>query len=250
LNPMISPCARLVPIAAGRGRYYCDSKSLQRFSRVQGLRQGPCVSRLDFHRLSHPMGRLFKDFETAAPLSPDGAPISRMTDCTFLVFDRLDEARRFCGTRVAQYPSMCCEIFGSEGKAKPPLLTIVHPSMAEKDELSLTWLRRRKVTAILCFLAAVPLFVWDSRAEWALILPSVIAFNLIFFGPAVAPLEYRSRIARPGARPSSRRSSPPGDGFALQRRGSSLMPNLPAPTLLRLVDSGRWQRPLGEDPYP
>jgi hypothetical protein len=124
----------------------------------------------------------FKDFETAAPLSPDGAPISRMTDCTFLVFDRLDEARRFCGTRVAQYPSMCCEIFGSEGKAKPPLLTIVHPSMAEKDELSLTWLRRRKVTAILCFLAAVPLFVWDSRAEWALILPSVIAFNLIFFG--------------------------------------------------------------------
>jgi hypothetical protein len=124
----------------------------------------------------------FKDFETAAPLSPDGAPISRMTDCTFLVFDRLDEARRFCGTRVAQYLSMCCEIFGSEGKAKPPLLTIVYPSMAEKDELSLTWLRRRKVMAILCFLAAVPLFVWDSRAEWASILPSVIAFNLIFFG--------------------------------------------------------------------
>jgi hypothetical protein len=124
----------------------------------------------------------FKDLETAAPLSLDGAPISRMTDCTFLLFDRLDEARRFCETRVAQHPSMCCEIFDSEGKAKPPLLTIVHPSMAEKDELSSTWLRRRKVTAILCFLAAVPLFVWDSRAEWALIVPSVIAFNLIFFG--------------------------------------------------------------------
>ena len=124
----------------------------------------------------------FKDFETAAPLSPDGAPISRMTDCTFLVFERLDEARRFCETRVAQHPSMCCEIFDSEGKAKPPLLTIVHPSMAEKDELSLTWLRRRKVMAILCFLVAVPLFVWDSRAEWALILPSVIAINLIVFG--------------------------------------------------------------------
>jgi hypothetical protein len=124
----------------------------------------------------------FKDFETAAPLSPDGAPISGMTDCTFLVFERLDEARRFCETRVAQHPSMCCEIFDSEGKAKPPLLTIVHPSMAEKDELSSTWLRRRKVMAILCFLVAVPLFVWDSRAEWALILPSVIAINLIVFG--------------------------------------------------------------------
>jgi hypothetical protein len=124
----------------------------------------------------------FKDFETAAPLSPDGAPISGMTDCTFLVFERLDEARHFCETRVAQHPSMCCEIFDSEGKAKPPLLTIVHPSMAEKDELSSTWLRRRKVMAILCFLVAVPLFVWDSRAEWALILPSVIAINLIVFG--------------------------------------------------------------------
>jgi hypothetical protein len=100
----------------------------------------------------------------------------------FLVFERLDEARRFCETRVTQHPSMCCEIFDSEGKAKPPLLTIVHPSMAEKDELSSTWLRRRKVMAILCFLVAVPLFVWDSRAEWALILPSVIAINLIVFG--------------------------------------------------------------------
>ena len=124
----------------------------------------------------------FRDLETAAPLSLDGAPISRMTDCTFLLFDRLDEARRFCETRVAQHPSMSCEIFDSEGKAKPPLLTIVHPSMAEKDELSSTWLRRRKIMAILCFLAAVPLFVWDSRAEWALILPSVIAFNLSFVG--------------------------------------------------------------------
>jgi hypothetical protein len=124
----------------------------------------------------------FKDFETAAPVSHDGAPISRMTDCTVLVFDRLDEARRFCETRVAQHRSLCCEIFDCEGKAKPPLLTVVHPSMVEKDELSATWWRRRRVMAIVCFLAAVPLFVWDSRADWYLILPSLIAFNLIFLG--------------------------------------------------------------------
>jgi hypothetical protein len=43
----------------------------------------------------------FKHFETGAPLSPDGARIFTMTDCTFLIFDRLDEARRFCETRVA-----------------------------------------------------------------------------------------------------------------------------------------------------
>jgi hypothetical protein len=123
-----------------------------------------------------------KDLATAAPLSGEGIPVSRITDCTFLLFDRLDEARRFCEARVAEHPSMCCEIFDCEGRAKPPLLTIVHPSMAEKDELSPTWLRRRRVTAILCFLAAIPLFVWDARAGWGLILPTFIAFNLIFLG--------------------------------------------------------------------
>ena len=37
----------------------------------------------------------FKDLETAAPLSADGVPVSRMTDCTFGLFDSLEEARRF-----------------------------------------------------------------------------------------------------------------------------------------------------------
>jgi hypothetical protein len=124
----------------------------------------------------------FKHLETAAPLSPDGVPVSRMTDCTFGLFDSLDEARRFCEARVVEHPSMCCEIFDREGKTKPPLLTIVHPSMAEKDELSPTWARRRRVMAILCFLVAIPLFVWDAKGGWGLILPSFIAFNLIFFG--------------------------------------------------------------------
>ena len=123
-----------------------------------------------------------RDIETAAPLSADGVPVSRMRDCTFGLFDSLEQARRFCEVRVAAHPSMCCEIFDHEGKAKPPLLTIVHPSMAQKDELSPTWLRRRRVMAILCFLAAVPLFVWDAKGGWGLILPSFIAFNLIFFG--------------------------------------------------------------------
>lgn len=124
----------------------------------------------------------FKDFETAAPLSSDGHPISKMTDCTILVFDRLDEARRFCETSVAEHPSMCCEIFDFKGRARPPLLTIVHPSKAEKDELSPTWMHRRKVMAVLGFLAAVVLFVWDWRADWDLILPTVIAVNLTLFG--------------------------------------------------------------------
>jgi hypothetical protein len=124
----------------------------------------------------------FKDAETAATLFPDGTPLSKTTDCTVLVFDHLEEARRFCETRVAEQPSLCCEIYDCDGKAKSPLFTIVHPSMAEKDELSPTWVQRRKVAAVLCFFAVVLLVAWDWRAEWELMLPTVIAINLFFFG--------------------------------------------------------------------
>src|ERR1700719_1628719 len=62
----------------------------------------------------------FKDFQTATPLSHDGVVFDKMTDCTFLVFDRVEDARRFCEAQVNQHPSMCCEVFDSEGKAKPP----------------------------------------------------------------------------------------------------------------------------------
>jgi hypothetical protein len=41
---------------------------------------------------------------------------------------------------------------------------------------------RRKIIAVLSFLTAVRLFVWDWRVDWDLILPIVIASNLIFFG--------------------------------------------------------------------
>ena len=89
----------------------------------------------------------FKDFQTAVPLSHDGVAFDKMTDCTFLVFDRIDDARRFCEAQVNRYPSMCCEVFDSEGKAKAPLAVIVHPSVAETDDLSASWVRRRKVIA-------------------------------------------------------------------------------------------------------
>jgi hypothetical protein len=124
----------------------------------------------------------FKDFQTAAPLSRDGVVYDKMTDCTFLVFDRLEEAQRFCEAQVKEHPSMCCEVFDFEGKAKPPLLVVVNPSVAEKDELSASWVRRRKIIAIASFLGAIPLLVWDWRTGSYLIVPTVVGINLIVFG--------------------------------------------------------------------
>jgi hypothetical protein len=124
----------------------------------------------------------FKDFQTATPVSRDGVAFDRMTNCTFLVFDRLEDARRFCEEQVNQHPAMCCEVFDFEGRAKPPLLVVVHPSVAEKDELSATWVRRRKYIAMASFLCAIPLIVWDWRTGEYMVLPTVVGVNLIVLG--------------------------------------------------------------------
>jgi hypothetical protein len=124
----------------------------------------------------------FKDVHTAAPLSHDGVAFDRLTDCTFLVFDRLDDARRFCEAQTKEHPWMCCEVFDWEGKAKPPLLVVTDPSVVEKDELSGSWVRWRTTLAIVLFMGAIPLFVWDWKSDYSLILPTVVGINMIVAG--------------------------------------------------------------------
>jgi hypothetical protein len=121
----------------------------------------------------------FKHAESGVPLSAEGKPFLRFRDCTFLLFGSLEEAHRFCETKVQEHPDMCCEILDSKGRAQPPLLVIVHPSIAEKDEMSASSVRRRKVIAILLFIGALPLFWWDRRAGGALIWPTFLGIAMI-----------------------------------------------------------------------
>jgi hypothetical protein len=124
----------------------------------------------------------FKRVHSEIPLSPNGTPFAKLRDATFLRFDSLEEARRFCEARVELNPGMCCEIFDSRGKAQPPLLVIAHPSVAKKDELSASSLRTRKVLAILLFVSAGPLFWWDRRAHGTLVLPTFLGLTIIVIG--------------------------------------------------------------------
>ena len=112
-----------------------------------------------------------KDVKTANPMATDGSEIAHLRDCRFLLFDHLEEARTFREAEVQRYPFMCCEIFDAEGKAKPPLLVIMHPAAARKDELSPTWVKRRKVVAIASLVAAAVLFFADWRSEYELLWP-------------------------------------------------------------------------------
>jgi hypothetical protein len=125
---------------------------------------------------------LFRRVDSETPLAPDGAAVANFRDCTFLLFDRLEDGRRFCESRVQKFPHMCCEIFDSEGRAKPPLLSIVHPDAAEKDVISATSVRKRTIAALVLFVVALPLIWWDWHSGSRLILPTVLGINMIFIG--------------------------------------------------------------------
>ena len=114
-----------------------------------------------------------------APLSPDGKPFEKFSDATFVAFDSLEAARKFCEARVAAHPEMCCEIYDAAGKARPPLLTILHPSEAVKDELSARSVRRRTALAIGLILAAPLFFWWDRRHGGTLVMPTYLGITLI-----------------------------------------------------------------------
>jgi hypothetical protein len=124
----------------------------------------------------------FKRIHSEAPLSPCGAAVTHFRDCTFLLFDRLEDARRVCEVKVGEYPYMRCEIFDGRGKAQPPLVTIVHPDRASEDELSTQSVRNRRILAMLLFIAALPLFLLDRKYQGGLILPTFLGLTMILAG--------------------------------------------------------------------
>jgi hypothetical protein len=142
-----------------------------------------------------------KEVQTANPLATDGSEINHLRDCTFLRFDCLADARAFCEAQVQRHPLMCCEIFDSDGKAKPPMLVIMHANAARKDELSPAWVKRRQMAAIASLVLAPALFIIDWRSEYELLWPSIVAVNLFLLGLRLlywnsASVERRKRQAQ------------------------------------------------------
>ena len=125
---------------------------------------------------------LFKDFQTPAPVSYRGESFQKLSDCTFVLFDRLDEAKDFCEQAVKKDPSICAEIFDQRGRAKAPLLVVMDASVAEKAELSASSVRKRTVWAIALFCGGAPLIAYDWSKDWDLIWPALCGFNMIIVG--------------------------------------------------------------------
>ena len=124
----------------------------------------------------------FKHRETSLALTPDGNPYRDPVATTCVLFDRIDDARRFCEAKVKLLPNLRCEIYDSEGLVHPPLLVVIHPDHQHKEESGSFWSRRRRVIALALFLAAPPLIWIDMRRNNTLILPTFLAFNFILAG--------------------------------------------------------------------
>jgi hypothetical protein len=121
----------------------------------------------------------FRRWGSEAPLSSEGAPFARFRDSTFLLFDSIEDARQFCEAKVQQHPKLCCEIFDRFGKARPPLMVVVHPRNAPRDEFSLSSVRKRNVAALLLVLTGIVLVWWDQRAGWWMVAPTYIGLTMI-----------------------------------------------------------------------
>lgn len=124
---------------------------------------------------------LSKDLDLGVACDHEGRAFADVRATTCVVFDSLDEARRFCEGRVLERPSLQFDVFDSEGRAHPPLITIVSPARAESLDDSPRIRRRRTRIAYALIAAAIVLFAvqyWGDT-EGVFVLPMFLGINLL-----------------------------------------------------------------------
>ena len=122
-----------------------------------------------------------RDAESGAPCDEEGRPFADAASATCLIFDSLPEASAFCESAVARSVSLQFDVFDSEGRAHPPLLTFVHPSRAHAQETHPRALARRRLIAWALIAAGIPLIVYAyaRHTEREIILPAFIGINML-----------------------------------------------------------------------
>jgi hypothetical protein len=135
----------------------------------------------DWHRLLRPWqcAVFFKRVNSETPVSSDGLAFRHMRESTFRLFDNLADARAFAEARVRAHPDICAEIYDDRGKAQPPIVVVLAPQAAARDELGPSAVRNRKLLAAALILFSLPLFWWDWRTGGWLVLPTFLGITMI-----------------------------------------------------------------------
>lgn len=115
------------------------------------------------------------DVGTDIEKNPDGRYLQPGEESTCLVFDSLPEAEAYCEAKVEAIPNLRCDIYDHTGKSRPPLLTYVNRMHVKAPA-------RRAYLGWMLVAASIPCFWIEWHSHWTLVIPMVIAINLIFAG--------------------------------------------------------------------
>ena len=123
------------------------------------------------------------DVHSGGTTDANGKPFPSPGAATCLIFDTLNDARRFCETRVAEVPSLRLEVFDARGRVESPLLVIVDPARAANLDGGVRSLRLRKWAALL-MIAVAPVLIWYDFAtsRGSLVLPSFLGVSMVVAG--------------------------------------------------------------------
>lgn len=114
-----------------------------------------------------------------APTDFEGQPTSHEhAVCALLA--SLPEAERFANALATRHPTLRLDVFDAQGRSRPPLLTVVHPSqrrILEGDPHTRS--RQRRIAAVLIVLS--PMLFWLDWHVGLLGLPTLAGLNALVF---------------------------------------------------------------------
>ena len=124
-----------------------------------------------------------RDLDTGAACDLEGRPFADSGLATCTVFDSFGEARRDCEAAVLAAPGIQVDIFDANGRANPPLLSVVHPDRAAAGESTPAALRKRRIIAWVLVVASVPMLALAFAIGGAqAVLPGFLGVNLLLVG--------------------------------------------------------------------
>ena len=122
-----------------------------------------------------------RDVDSGAACDLSGSPFADPALATCAIADSLAEAQAVAEAALTKAPSMRLDIFDADGRANPPLMTLLHPSRATHADTHPSVLRRRQVIAWALIAAGIPLIVFAivERNDREIILPAFLGINML-----------------------------------------------------------------------
>src|SRR4051812_40388504 len=121
---------------------------------------------------------------SGVPCDVEGARFADPAAMTCAIVDSVEEARALCEGAVQRHPDVRFDVFESDGRTRPPLLTVTHPRRAGSLDTSPRQMRIRRGIAWALMVAGVSLLVyaWLAEQEHDVVLAIFFGINMVLVG--------------------------------------------------------------------